>query len=148
MLKRPHYIALGLVVVLTLTILNLPNQAAARLKLAVGSFFLPLFGLAASTHEVAAEAGNSIMSRRELLKENERLRRENQQFRLQSLQTAELERENAKLRQLFGSPERKSGKYKLARVVLREPANWWRTMQIDLGSRDGARENMAVLSEE
>jgi rod shape-determining protein MreC len=37
-------------------------------------------------------------------------------------------------------------KLKLARVVLRDPANWWRTVQIDLGSREGVRENLAVLT--
>ncbi len=29
---------------------------------------------------------------------------------------------------------------------LREPANWWRTVQIDLGTRDGVRENLPVLT--
>ena len=51
MLKRPHYIALGLVVLLTLVILNLPSQTTARLKLGIGSLFLPLFGLAGSTQQ-------------------------------------------------------------------------------------------------
>jgi rod shape-determining protein MreC len=31
-------------------------------------------------------------------------------------------------------------------VVLRDPANWWRTVQIDLGSRDGLRVNFPVLT--
>ena len=30
--------------------------------------------------------------------------------------------------------------------MLREPANWWRTVHIDLGSRDGVRENLPVLT--
>jgi len=30
--------------------------------------------------------------------------------------------------------------------VLRDPSNWWRTVQINLGSRDGVRENMPVLN--
>ena len=44
MLRRPHYIAVGLVVLLALLVLNLPGRATARLKLAIGSLFLPLFG--------------------------------------------------------------------------------------------------------
>jgi len=31
---------------------------------------------------------------------------------------------------------------------MRDPANWWRTVQIDLGSRDGLRENLPVLTAE
>ena len=35
---------------------------------------------------------------------------------------------------------------KLARVVARDPANWWRTIKIDRGSRDGIVTNAPVLS--
>jgi rod shape-determining protein MreC len=31
---------------------------------------------------------------------------------------------------------------------MRDPANWWRTVQIDLGSRDGIHENLPVLTED
>ena len=30
---------------------------------------------------------------------------------------------------------------------MRDPANWWRTVQIDLGSRDGLRENLPVITD-
>ncbi len=36
----------------------------------------------------------------------------------------------------------------MARVILREPANWWRNVQIDLGGRDGVQVNMPVLTAE
>ena len=75
MLKRPHYIALGLVVLLTLLVLNLPSQTAARFRLGIGSLFLPLFGLAASTQQVTDAAGDAALPRRELLRLNEGLRR-------------------------------------------------------------------------
>jgi rod shape-determining protein MreC len=29
---------------------------------------------------------------------------------------------------------------------MRDPANWWRTVQIDLGSRDGVTDNLPVLT--
>jgi len=146
MLKRPHYIALGLVVLLTLIILNLPSQTSARLKLGIGSLFLPLFGLASSSQHVVGAAGDTILPRRELLKLNDDLRRENQQLRLQASQAEETARENARLRRLLGWQQRTPWKLKLAGVVLRDPANWWRTVQIDLGSRDGARVNLPVLT--
>ena len=46
----------------------------------------------------------------------------------------------------LGWQRQKPWKLKLAKVVLREPANWWRTVQIDLGSRDGCRVNLPVLT--
>jgi rod shape-determining protein MreC len=148
MLKRPHYIALGLVVLLTLVILNLPSQTTARLKLGIGSLFLPLFGLASSAQQVAGATEDALVPRRELLKLNDGLRRENQQLRLQAMQSEETVRENARLRQLMGWQRQTPGKYKLAKVILRDPANWWRTVQIDLGSRDGLRMNLPVLTTE
>jgi rod shape-determining protein MreC len=146
MLRRPHYIALGLIVLLTLIILNLPGQMTAQLKLGIGSLFLPLFGLASTTQELAGATGDTIVPRRELLKQNEILRRRNQQLELQAMQAEETVRENARLRQLVGWQKQTSWKLKLAKVVLREPANWWRTVQIDLGSRDGLRVNLPVLT--
>jgi rod shape-determining protein MreC len=146
MIKRPHYIALILVVFLALILLNLPTATAARIKLAMGSLFLPLFGLANSAHQVARQAGERLVSRRELLRQNEALRREDQQHRLETMQAEETARENARLRQLLGWQQKSPWKLKLANVILREPANWWRNVQIDLGSRDGVRVNLPVLT--
>lgn len=146
MLKRPHYIALVLVVLLTLIFLNLPSRTVVRLKLAVGSLFLPLFGLANSTHQLADEAGDAVMPRSELLKQNEALRRENQELHLREMQAGETARENTRLRELFAWQKKRPWKLVLAKVVLRDPANWWRTVQIDRGSRDGMRPNLPVLT--
>ena len=148
MLKRPHYIALGVVVLLTLVLLNLPSHTAARLKLAIGSLFLPLFGLSNSSDQLANKAGDAITTRAELLKQNESLRRENQELRLQNMQAQDTARENARLRQLIGWQQTKQWKMKLGKIVLRDPANWWRTVQIDLGSRDGLRADLPVLTPE
>ena len=148
MLRRQHYIALGLVLLVTLALLNLPSRTTARFKLAIGSLFLPLFGLAGSAQQLTGTAGDALLTRRELLKLLEGLRQENQQLRLQAQQTQETASENARLRQLVGWEQQHAWKFKLAKVVLREPANWWRSVQIDLGSRDGLRVKLPVLTSE
>lgn len=146
MLKRSHHLSLGLMVLLTLLLLNLPGPTAARLKLAIGSLFLPLFGLAASSQQLSAQAVDLALPRRELIRQNERLRRQNQELELRLLQAAEIARENERLRQLLGWQKTVPWQVKPANVVLRDPANWWRTIQIDLGRRDGVRENLPVLT--
>lgn len=150
MLKRPHYVALSLIVLVTLGVLNLPSGAAARFKLAFSSFFLPLFGLATAAHNASEHAANQLLPRSELIRQNDQLRRENQQLQLTAAQAAESARENARLRQLVGWREQSpwKGRLKLARVIVREPANWWRSVQIDLGSRDSLRSNLPVLTPE
>ena len=147
MFKRSYYISIGLVALLALVVFNLPSRTTARLKLAISSLFVPLFGLVGASQQATAKAADAIMPRAELEKSNEALRRENQQLRVQGLQVTEIARENDRLRQLLGWQQRRpQWKLKIAHVLMRDPANWWRTLRIDLGSRDGVRENMPVLT--
>src|SRR5688572_27214366 len=148
MLRRPHYIAVGLVALLTLLVLNLPGRTTTRLKVGISSLFLGLFGLTSGAKELAGQAGDAVLPRGELLRMNESLRRENQQMRLQAQQAEEIERENARLRKLVGWQRQNRWKLRLANVVLRDPANWWRTVRIDLGSQHGVSNNLPVLTAE
>jgi rod shape-determining protein MreC len=148
MFKQKNYIALGAVALAALLILSLPSRATSRLKLAIGALFLPLFGLANTAQQLPATAADSILPRRELLKKITELQRENQQLHFQVLQANATERENEQLRAQIGWQKQTTWKLKLANVVMRDPANWWRTVQIDLGSRDGIHENLPVLTED
>jgi rod shape-determining protein MreC len=146
MFKRPYYIAVALVVLMTLVVLNLPSRTTARLKLAIGSFFLPLFGVASGAQQAAARTGDALLPKSELIRANEALRSQNQELRLKAMQAEATARENDRLRQLVAWQKQSPWKLRLARVLSRDPANWWRTVQIDLGSRDGVRENCPVLT--
>jgi rod shape-determining protein MreC len=146
MLRKKHYLALGAVTLVALLIFSLPPRATSRLKLAVGSWFLPLFGLASTAEQLPADLADSVLPRRELLQQINRLRRQNGQLQAQTSQAAAIARENSQLRAFLGWQQQTPWKLKLANVVLRDPANWWRTVQIDLGSRDGLRENLPVLT--
>ena len=146
MFKQKNYLALGAVVFVAVLVLSLPTRATSRLKLAVGSWFLPLFGLAGAAQQLPADLADSVLPRRELLKQIDNLRRENQQLKTQAVQTAAMARENDQLRALFNWQKQSPWKLKLANVVMRDPANWWRTVQIDLGTRDGLRENLPVIT--
>lgn len=148
MFKRPYHIAVALVALLTLLVLNLPGSTTARLKLAIGSIFLPLFGATGAAQQAAAKAGDSLLPKRELIRANEALRRQNQELQVQAMQAGEAARENDRLRHLVGWKEKKPWKLKLARVIARDPANWWRTVQIDRGRLDDLRENLPVLTTE
>jgi rod shape-determining protein MreC len=146
MLKRPQYIALSFVLLLVVVVVNLPNQTATQCKLAMGGFFLPLFGLAASTHHLAESVSTSLTPRPALVAELQRLRRETEQFRVREVEVEEIRRENERLREALHLQKQLRWKVQLARVILRDPANWWRTVQIDIGRRDGITNNQTVLS--
>jgi rod shape-determining protein MreC len=147
MLRRSNYIALGGVIVLTILLLKLPSRTTAQLKLALSALFLPLFGLSGSASNLAQRAGNAVVPRSELLSENERLRKENDELRLRLQKAEEMGKENSRLRQYLGfQRQRPEWKPKLARVVARDPANWWRTLKIDLGLQQGVAPNSPVVS--
>lgn len=145
-MRRRHYILFACVIVLTIIILKLPPRVATQFKLAVGGLFLPLFGLAESTDRIAEKAGNSVVPRKELLKQNEQLRRENSEMKVHLQRQAELERENDRLRALLAFQRHAKWKIKPAQVIARDPANWWRNVQIDLGKRDGLKTDQPVLT--
>lgn len=146
MFKKSRYIALAIVAFAALVLLNLPANTSARLRLAISSQFLPFFGLANKSQDVAGSTADLALSKSELSRQNDQLRRELAQFKISAAQAGELARENARLTQMLGWQQRQPWRMKLGRVVLRDPANWWRTVQIDLGSRDGIKPNMPVLT--
>ncbi len=148
MFRRPYYIAVALVALLTLLVLNLPGSTAARLKLALGSVFLPLFGVTGASQQAAARAGDSLIPKSELIRANQALREQIQELRVRAVQASEATRENNRLRQFVGWKEKSPWKLKLANVIARDPANWWRTVLIDRGTRDELRENLPVLTAE
>jgi rod shape-determining protein MreC len=146
MFRKKHYLALGAVTLVVVLIFSLPPGVTSRLKLTVGGLFLPLFGLNNASQQLPVAASDAVLPRRELLQQLENLRRENQQLKVQALQAAATARENDQLHELFGWQKQTPWQLKLANVVMRDPANWWHGVQIDLGSRDGLRENLPVLT--
>ena len=144
MLRKKHYLALGAVTLVTALVLSLPSGAVSHLKLAISALFLPLFGSVHAARQLPERAANSLLPRSELLKEIETLHRENDRLKFQNSLAIAIARENDQLRALFNWQRQSPWKLKLANVIMREPANWWRTVQIDLGSRDGLRENLPV----
>jgi rod shape-determining protein MreC len=146
MFKRKHYVVFGAVTLAALLILSLPPRASTRLKLTIGSWFLPLFGLANTAQQLPVTAADAALPRRELLEQIAALRRENELLGVQASQAAAVMHENHQLRASLGWQQQMPWRLKLANVVMRDPANWWRTVQIDLGSRDGLRENLPVLT--
>jgi rod shape-determining protein MreC len=146
MFKRSYYVALGLVAALAFLALNLPERVAHKVKLGINALYLPLFGLAGSVQGLLDQAAVLMMPRRVLLREVEALRRENGELRARVAQLGEAWRENQRLRQALQWEERVPWRVKGARVVGQDPSNWWRSIHIDLGSRDGIRPNLNVLT--
>lgn len=145
-LNRQPYIPLGIVIVLTLVMVKLPDRTNAQIKLAVSGLFLPLFGLSATAQQTVARASNVLVPRSELSRRLEELRRQNEQLRLQLVQAEAVASENRRLRQALNFRAVSPWKMKFAKVIGRDPANWWRSIRIDAGLKDGIPTNAPVLT--
>jgi rod shape-determining protein MreC len=137
---------LGIVVLVTLVVLKLPARTTTQLKLAISGLFLPFFGLATSTEKLAEKTGDRLAPRATLLAQIGQLQNENQELKLRLAQYDTANKENARLRLYYAWEKQAPYKCKLARVIGRDPANWWRTLRIDKGTRDGVAVNSAVLT--
>jgi rod shape-determining protein MreC len=146
MLRKPHFIAAAVVLALTVLLLALPESAATRLKLGIKSIFLPVFGLASSMPAAAQRAGDAATPRRVLLEELRRLRVENERLQVEGVELRAARAENDRLRALLQWRTGVTGQYRLARVIGRDPANWWRSLRIDAGTREGVVTNAVVLT--
>ncbi len=127
-------------------LLNLPPVAAGRLRVAVSSLFLPLFGLAGSAQSLVDRAAYTPLTRSTLIGEIERLRFTNQQLQLADMQGRAALDENARLRSLLSWQPQARWVHKAARVIGRDPTTWWRTVTLDFGERHGARVGQPVLT--
>lgn len=145
-LKRVHFLVLGIVLMLTLMLLNLPVAASTRLKLGFGGIFLPLFGLGAAAQSFVDRVAWSAVPRRSLVSEIERLQKDNAQLQFEVAQGDVARQERDRLAQDLAWVRKAAWKLKPARVIGREPTTWWRTVQVDFGARDGARVNQPVLT--
>jgi rod shape-determining protein MreC len=148
MLKKPYYIILVVVILLVVFLLKLPSGTMAKAKLAISGLFLPLFGLTGSAHELNDKARETLLSKRQLSNQNEAFRLQNEELLTRLQQDQAIWNENARLRALVAWQQQSLWKLKLARVIARDPANWWRSLEIDLGARDGIKTNEAVLTSE
>ena len=146
--KQTYVIASGLVLLLATVCLNLSPDSSARLKRAFSSFFIPLFSLQKGAEQAGDLIADNVAPRKELLQEISDLKQSNQMLRLRLARNENLIQENDNLRKQLKLLPKAEWNPRLTRIVGRDPANWWRSVQIDLGSMDGVKVDMPVLAAE
>ncbi len=146
MFRKKHYVALGSVTLAAVLVLNLPSHEASSLKTGIGALYLPLFGLASTVPQLPRRAMDDLTPRSQLIREIQSLRQQNQELLVRQQQANAALEENNRLRAQLGWEQQQPWKLKLANVVLRDPANWWNTVQIDVGTRDGVHDGCPVLT--
>lgn len=148
MFKRPAYLACAAAMLFAVLLLCLPARVSSRIKLVLSGVFVPFFGAAGLAEQGADRATLALLPRRYLVEQHAKLQKDHEKLSASAARIEELERENRVLREALGWKQKSGGNLKLARVIGRDPANWWRMIHLDLGHRHGVQANYPVLTPE
>ena len=148
MLRRPKVALIAAVAGLGLILLALvPSRLNDQLKRLIGFVYLPFAGAADGAEQLARQT-RVLTPRTLLLEEIDQLRRENRRCRLLSFQTEQALRENDRLRALVQWKSRQVWNLHFARVMVEDPANWWRSIHLDAGEKQGVSVDDPVLTDQ
>jgi rod shape-determining protein MreC len=139
-LNRRNWVIIGLLVVGWIVFLGQPTTFSTKLRMIFVQLCTPFVKL--------GDQFPFVQSRRLLAKQNEQLRHDNDLLRQQVRALSETGDENLRLQRLLDLKEHPAFHTVTARVIGRDASNWWKSIQIDRGSNDGLRQNMAVLNAE
>jgi len=102
--------------------------------------------------EFFASAGQNVQSvfdafirQQEIKAENEQLREKIAQYREKASIKTEIEQENERLREMLDFQERTEKELLPAAVISRDPNNWFTTITLNRGKRDGVEKEMPVV---
>lgn len=146
MLKQPHIVSLCSVLTAGIILLSLPVRVNTQLKWVVAGLFLPFIGLADVADQKLESVQSITVSKQELLRENQRLRKELQHYKIALLEKKSVVSENEMMREEIRWKKRQPWNLLPAQIQVDDPSNWWRSLYINVGTEDGVVENTPVLS--
>lgn len=139
-MKRRHFVTLTLLGLAWIIFLGQPTGFSARLR--------TLFVRLGTPFTKLGDLIPVLRSGRELAQQNDRLRAANADLRRQ-LDALQAEHEqNLRFRGLLAFKDLAPWKLLGARVIGRDAANWWQSLQLDRGANDGIRLDRPVVTTE
>jgi len=130
-------------------LMTVTAQGRAEVTVLEKALATVLYPLQVATDWAAGKVRSVAGGVRELIhlrEENARLQEKAREAEQLAARIELLERENQQLRRELGMKERSQYPLLTAEVISRSPDNWYRTITINRGSRDGVQPNMAVIN--
>jgi rod shape-determining protein MreC len=145
MTENENLTAFGMVFLVAVLCLALPGVITSHLKKGVELVYLPLNQLAVFSGNVRTESLESIRSKKDLIKENRTLKTELQRHRIKDHEILTVLDENARFRKLLDFKATTKWKLILAKIIGKDPSNWWHHIKINLGTDHGMEPNLPVI---
>ena len=137
-MKRRNWIVVGLLVAGWIILIGQPTAIATKLRMISVQLSTPFVKL--------GDYIPVIKSRRDLDAQNRELRAANDRLGEELKAFKETAKENEQLNQMLAFKAHHPYRTLGARVIGRDASNWYRSLQIDRGTADGLRPDLAVLS--
>lgn len=142
--RRKILPAVFLFISLLLMILPLESPVAS-VKALLSYIFIPQIRLSHATVEYAREVNQTVRNLLDVHQENEQLKEEMEQLRLENAQAKEVFAENERLTQFLQLKAPQGWQGIWAKTAYREPTQW-NSVIIDKGTADGVEERAAALA--
>tara|TARA_B100001123_G_scaffold448265_1_gene608570 strand:- start:367 stop:1173 length:807 start_codon:yes stop_codon:yes gene_type:complete len=144
--NRPYFITTAIVLLTAVICFRLPPTTATYIKQFFNTIHAPLYSIQKTAKAGGDYLSSQTVSRQTLLKENKDLKNQNNILELQLSRLPSLSRENRELREQLKMRPRIGWNPRLSHIIGRDPSNWWRSIMIDLGSKEGIKLDMPVVA--
>lgn len=123
------------------------NRALFKLKNFLDRSFLPVQSKIYESADKVKEIKSAIYSYKNILDENEKLKKENMELKLIATINESIKEENSRLTKLLEMKETNKAvkNLKFARVIFRDANNINSKFYVDLGEKNGIEKNMIVI---
>jgi rod shape-determining protein MreC len=142
--QRSLFALFGFLVVLYI-LTNLQLPFTQKLKDGLSDGFMPFLVFSSRVQGSAHALISKAKSYGDLQAQNTELLKQISELSSRVAQIGELERENQDFRAMLDFKNRTELKLITAKVIGRDPSNWWNTVMVDRGTADGITRDMPVL---
>ena len=124
---------------------SFPFPLTERLKSFISEGFIPFLDFSSRLQGSVELLSQRFKGYQDLQVENRELRKQLSELSTRVAQIGELERENREFRYMLDFKNRSELKLVSAKVIGRDPSNWWNSVLIDRGTDDGIERDMPVV---
>ncbi len=145
---KKSFICILAVICIALGLYSAHRYAPTLFEKTIGVVLTPVTKAFSSAGSWVGTRFSAVTNINSLIDENALLKAENEELMLKISEIDLLEEDNKRLTELFDLSQ-KYNSYKTtgARIIAKDPGNWYNTFVIDKGTRDGLDKNMSVISQ-
>lgn len=144
--KRIIFVIIFVIFVIMISAFFFRNNSNKLISSISSVISYPITAIKNAFSWAGSSIGNIFTDKNKILDENKKLEEENNNLKLQMLESERILQENESLKSMLDIKNSyKHFNLKFGKIIYREHDNWTQTFKIDIGSNDGVSLNQAVV---